>query len=589
MYAYFKEIITKFREIKENLREIPLMFKTVRPKGKILFFFLIGAIFDGIIAVIFPLFVGKVMDRFLNIKHLLSGGIKTLLIIGMFLLIHTSFRSFLKYKRKYINEDFLKKIRGKYFNKLIHLPVRFFDNKNPTDIGEMIFKDTESVVSIWTEKFSQIISNLMQFIGSIIFLIILGKFFAIPFLLIIPMLVGAYMVISWSTFKLARKSLEEEIKLHKQAEDTARYIRLIKAFNMEELYKKRFVLNLNKIKDIAMKRVKLMELTFFSQQIIFYGMTGLILIMASFFINKPGFSAGLITTLFLYAHKYMGSTFQLGQNLITLQRSIVSFKRLKEIEANYLSKKEEIKTKQAKKVLPIQKKAKIRFKNLYFRYNESFVLNNISFEIFEGEKIALVGPSGSGKSTIFQLMLGFYSPEKGEIFFDEIPYLFYDKENMQKEFSYIPQEEMIFPGTIMENVTVDGAKIDNKRFKDVLKLSGLDSISPDKDASSLSVGQKQRIAWARAIYKNAPIFIFDEPTSNIDPIHTFVMLKNLISIYKDKTLIMACHHMELIELVERIIVIENGRIKEIGTHDELIKRNGIYYELLNSRYLVANI
>ena len=429
----------------------------------------------------------------------------------------------------------------------------------------------------------------MQFIGSIIFLIILGKFFAIPFLLIIPMLVGAYMVISWSTFKLARKSLEEEIKLHKQAEDTARYIRLIKAFNMEELYKKRFVLNLNKIKDIAMKRVKLMELTFFSQQIIFYGMTGLILIMASFFINKPGFSAGLITTLFLYAHKYMGSTFQLGQNLITLQKSIVSFKRLKEIEANYLSKKEEIKTKQAKKVLPIQKKAKIRFKNLYFRYNESFVLNNISFEIFEGEKIALVGPSGSGKSTIFQLMLGFYSPEKGEIFFDEIPYLFYDKEDMQKEFSYIPQEEMIFPGTIMENVTVDGAKIDNKRFKDVLKLSGLDSISPDKDASSLSVGQKQRIAWARAIYKDAPIFIFDEPTSNIDPIHTFVMLKNLISIYKDKTLIMACHHMELIELVERIIVIENGRIKEIGTHDELIKRNGIYYELLNSRYLVANI
>ncbi|MBW1973227.1 MAG: ABC transporter ATP-binding protein, partial [Deltaproteobacteria bacterium] len=426
-------------------------------------------------------------------------------------------------------------------------------------------------------------------IGSIIFLIILGKFFAIPFLLIIPMLVGAYMIISWSTFKLARKSLEEEIKLHKQAEDTARYIRLIKAFNMEELYKKRFVLNLNKIKDIAMKRVKLMELTFFSQQIIFYGMTGLILIMASFFIGKIGFSAGLITTLFLYAHKYMGSTFQLGQNLITLQKSIVSFKRLKEIEANYLSKKEEIKTKQAKKVLPIQKKAKIRFKNLYFRYNESFVLNNISFEIFEGEKIALVGPSGSGKSTIFQLMLGFYSPEKGEIFFDEIPYLFYDKENMQKEFSYIPQEEMIFPGTIMENVTVDGAKIDNKRFKDVLKLSGLDSISPNEDALSLSVGQKQRIAWARAIYKDAPIFIFDEPTSNIDPIHTFVMLKNLISIYKDKTLIMACHHMELIELVERIIVIENGRIKEIGTHDELIKRNGIYYELLNSRYLVANI
>lgn len=240
-------------------------------------------------------------------------------------------------------------------------------------------------------------------------------------------------------------------------------------------------------------------------------------------------------------------------------------------------------------------KNKIKINNLSFTYpnTEIAALKNISLEINKGESIVILGENGSGKTTLIKLLLGLYSPKEGEILFDDENLDNIDKNSFYKHITAITQDFNLYSLTLKENIALRNlANIDNEKIKKVAKDSFLDNylleeldslIGKEFDGIELSVGQKQKIAVARSLYSVNELVFLDEPTSAIDPVTEAQILGNFITLLKGHTTIIVSHRVGLCTLADKIIVMKNGNVVEVGTHDSLINNNGEYSRLYKSQ------
>lgn len=231
--------------------------------------------------------------------------------------------------------------------------------------------------------------------------------------------------------------------------------------------------------------------------------------------------------------------------------------------------------------------------NLRFSYKtedgSALALDDVSFEIKKGSRVAFVGGSGSGKSTVLKLLLGLYIPQEGEISIMGQDVANVSLESVRDTFAYVPQDSFLFPDSILENITGSGTITDKSRLEKACCDAGiLDFIQelPDgfnttlgEAAENVSGGQKQRIALARAFYRDAQIILFDEATSALDPTTESSVLQSFNTISKDKTVVMIAHRPKAIDFCDTIVVMDSGKITEIGTHDELLKTSSIYSNL----------
>ena len=234
-------------------------------------------------------------------------------------------------------------------------------------------------------------------------------------------------------------------------------------------------------------------------------------------------------------------------------------------------------------------KGKIEFRHVYFAYPfqpEHVILKDVSFTIMPGQKVALVGNSGCGKSTIIQLINRFYDVEegKGEILIDDVNIKDYNLYELKKKIDFVQQEPSAFKRSNLENIRYGNLEAtDEECYEAAKKVNVLNILEKDNDKNSkeknLSSGDKQKIAIARIFLKNPPILLFDEPTSALDKDSELEVEKSLDLLSKDKTTITIAHRLNTIENYDKIIVLDKGRIKEQGTHDELMKLQKRYYTL----------
>jgi len=220
-------------------------------------------------------------------------------------------------------------------------------------------------------------------------------------------------------------------------------------------------------------------------------------------------------------------------------------------------------------------------------------LDDISFEIKKGARVAFVGGSGSGKSTVLKLLLGLYAPQQGKLSVMGEDIAAVSLKSLRDTFAYVPQDSFLFPETIAQNITgestvSDKAKLE-KACNDAGILTFIESLPDGYDAilnesaENVSGGQKQRIALARAFYRDAPIVLFDEATSALDPQTEAAVLQSFNTLAKDKTVVMVAHRPKAVDFCDYIIVMDNGKIAAIGTHDELLKESVVYANLCNAR------
>jgi len=239
----------------------------------------------------------------------------------------------------------------------------------------------------------------------------------------------------------------------------------------------------------------------------------------------------------------------------------------------------------------------ISVENLKFAYptkeESSLALDDVSFDIKQGSRVAFVGGSGSGKSTVLKLLLGLYPPQDGKISVMGTNSTDLSLQSLRHTYSYVPQDSFLFPESILENITGKSTVSDQSRLEKACRDAGIlefiESL-PDKfdaklgeSAENVSGGQKQRIALARAFYHDSPIILFDEATSALDPTTEAAILQSFNTLAKDKTVVMVAHRLKTIDFCDTIIVMDSGKVAAVGTHDELINNSPVYKNLYKSQ------
>ena len=294
----------------------------------------------------------------------------------------------------------------------------------------------------------------------------------------------------------------------------------------------------------------------------------------------------------IYIRLFTSPLGQIGQGLSGIQSAAAASERVTE----FLCEEELIDESAKKKVLK-NVKGNVSFRNIRFGYSpEKSIIHDFSAEIKAGQKVAIVGPTGAGKTTIVNLLMRFYELNKGSILIDGTSISDITRENVHGIFGMVLQDTWLFEGTVRENLTY-GKKVSDERLMDICTQCGLKhfiATLPNgldtelNDTVTISAGQKQLLTIARAMVEDAPMLILDEATSSVDTRTEIKIQKAMDALTKGRTSFVIAHRLSTIRDADMIIYMRDGDIKETGTHDELIKKNGMYAELYNSQFVTAS-
>ena len=366
--------------------------------------------------------------------------------------------------------------------------------------------------------------------------------------------------------------------------------RVVSSFNLYDYQYNRFKETLRQMFKIIMKMTKRTGmLSPMMHFIISIGIAGVIWLGSYLITNKqltPGGFVSFITALLMLYHPIKS----IGTNFTNVQYSFMAMERI----FNILEKKPAITNKENAKNLNTVHKT-ISFKDVYFEYLPNKpVLQNVSMEVSKGQTIALVGNSGGGKSTLVSLLTRFYDIQKGSIEIDGTDIKDLDIDSLRKNIAFVFQDNILFAGTIRENILLGNKDATAEQIKQALRNAcldefiaslpkGLDTIIGERGAT-LSGGQRQRVAIARAFIKDAPIVVLDEATSALDNKSEEIVQQAIYNLMADRTVFIIAHRLSTVRNADKIAVINHGKLAEIGSHDELIcKENSIYASLYQTQ------
>lgn len=546
--------------------------------------FLIAAIGMG-----YPLITQAMMEDFIPNKKVNYIAIFGVLLLVVYLL-RAGLRYFIQKYGHIMGVHIQADMRKDLFTKLERLPYSYFDNHETGKIMSRMTNDLFEISELAHHGPENIFIASFSILGSFIYLMFINWILGLICFTIIPIL----MIITIHYRKKMRQAMKESkiaiAEINSQLESSVSGIRVTKAFVNNKLEEKKFdkynnkyIVARKKVFDSMAKYFATSEfITDFSNIIVLIG-GGIFLYYDM--INFADYSLFIISiNLFLQPiNKLIFFTEQ-------LENGSTGFKRFLEI----IDEKEEYED-EGKETLT-STKGHIEFKNVSFSYMDDSkeVLDNINFNIKEGESIALIGPTGGGKTTICHLIPRFYNIHEGEILLDNKNINDYTLDSLRSHIGIVQQDVFLFNGTIRENIAYGRSDATEEEIIEAAKKANiLDYINTLEDGFDtnvgergvkLSGGQKQRISIARAFLKNPSILILDEATSALDNTTELLIQNALSELIKGRTTIIVAHRLSTIKNVDKILVVSNGKIVESGNHDELIKKNGIYHKLYSSQF-----
>jgi ABC-type multidrug transport system fused ATPase/permease subunit len=571
-----------------SLRQLYAIFKFTFPyKGWFLVGF-VSLVLSSATILAFPYLAGKLLDiasgkeipYFDSINEITVALLAILFIQGIF--------SFTRvYTFSVVSERSLADLRSTVFRKIIWLPLSFFDNRRTGELMSRITSD----VSTLTDMFSFTLAELLrQFLTLVLGTFVI--FFLAPkltgfMLLTFPVLVLLALFFGKYIRKLSKQTQDRLAEANVVVEESLQSVSVVKAFTNEAFEIKRYSKALKDAVSVAIHTARFRGL--FISFVIFALFGGIVAVgwYGATLVQSNAITVGELFSFVIYTSFIGGSIAGLGDIYTQLQRAIGASERLLQI----LDESDESES-ESSPSLKLQ--GKIEFEDVCFSYpsrNDFEVLKNLNFKIEAGEKVALVGQSGAGKSTIINLLLRFYPIERGSIKVDDITIGDLNLSAYRKNVSIVPQEVILFGGTIQENIAYGRPSATTDEIREAAsQANALEFIEsfPEKFNTvvgergvKLSGGQRQRIAIARAILKNPSILILDEATSSLDAQSEVLVQSALEKLMEGRTAIVIAHRLSTIKKVDRIFVIQDGRLAEMGSHLELSNLNdGIYRNLL---------
>ena len=477
-------------------------------------------------------------------------------------------------------------LRNSLYDKIINFKINFFTDKKKGDVISRLTSDIQQIENSVINSVTVLFKEPAFILGLFFILSTISTKLTFYTLILVP--ISGYLISTVARRLKIKAAFSQTAlgKINNIINETLDGIRIIKLFTANNFMRSRFRNEVNDYGKQNLSMYKRFELSNPITEFLGIATVALLLLIGGEMVlnNSSLISASEFIAFIIIFSQVLPPAKALTTTFNTVQRGLASADRVFE----YIDKQEIIEEdKGLEKITDI--KNSISFNNVYFAYKNKNVLKDISFKIKKGDKIAIVGPSGSGKSTIIDLISKFYKVKSGDIKIDGKNINSYNTYDIRKLIGIVTQESLLFHDSIRNNITFGTNEIDEDKMIESARIANafnfIDNLDDKFDTEigerglKLSGGQRQRICIARAIYKDPPILIFDEATSSLDSKSEISVQKAVEEVMKDRTSIIIAHRLSTIKNVDKIIVIDDGKIIEMGSHKELIKKDDFYSKL----------
>jgi ATP-binding cassette subfamily B protein len=565
--------------------------RLLRPHKSALGYLLMATAVIEALSLVPPIILQNILDRVVVHQNY---GLLTILLVGF--LIAMAFTQLTRLLRTLLSNFMMRSLdfsmMSHFFKHTLSLPVEFFAKRRTGDIFAR-FQENQTIRDFLTEStVSTVLNLLVMFLYFIVMFIYNAKMALLLILMIIPLALLT-LIITPRIKQYARRDFEASTDAEAMLMEILNGSETVKAMGIERSMRRRWEKRYAKALNVQYQAQRFEALVGLASRIMYSTITIVLLWVGASLVLSQKLTVGQLIAFNILVGNVLAPVMGLIGLWDKLHEAGVAMAHLGDVlDLEPEQKPEDLRS----RILLPDLRGDIRFEGVYYRYGGSespYVLENVSLELNAGETIAIVGHSGSGKSTIAKLLAGFFVPTEGKITVDGYDLNLLDKEHYRNQIGYVMQSNLLFSGTIAENIALGEDNPDRRRLVEVAKLAdahgfvsrlplGYEQVVGERGVG-LSGGQIQRVCIARALYHNPRLLIFDEATSALDTQSETSILNNMQEVLEGRTAVVIAHRLSTVMNADKILVLYQGRAVEAGVHQELLDRQGMYYQLVKKQ------